>query len=568
MRPSTPSLSSRDPLAFFRLLCAVAPALLVVATVALAGCRPASIISDKTAPRVVSVAPASPIVPVDTVLALTFSEPIDEGTLDADPVSDGASIALVPRARAETVFTDLKTAGLNETNENPRNLVPIDVVVDGVVVTVMPRIALDPLTDYSLVVSADVRDRAQNPVVDALGLASPFRYDFSTDAGPPSVVSADVNETALVAPNRRRISMTFNQPVIGISRETLSLSPAAPVESIELDESRTNATMLLGAPTGDGCARLSPQTEYTLSATSEIVADNGQALLPFSTTFLTGTACDTTELSLVDEVEAIAGEVAATIRFQTNKPSTTEVRFGVGEDIDCQGAPCPIVGNPARAAVPGTSPPRFQHSLELTGLSLGVTYRVVVNSEDDVGNTVRGEITVTTAPLPRVNINEVMANAIAPEGDGEFVELANFGDAAVDLGGWTLLVDGGDGGGGCTATWNDGVVLPAGGFVVLAKPSFDQRYGLADESLVVRLTKACTLVNGGEPLTLLDSDGRPVSSVSVFTTTSSSCGECDGFSIERTAPEAADVDTSYCRARADVGATPGRVNSVVVHGCE
>lgn len=532
-----------------------------VVLVAGAGCRPESAIDDKTAPRVLAVAPSNPVVPVNVALALTFSEAVDPATVDADPISDGATVVVAEQPRAESLLTDLKTAGLNESNED--DVLAIDVVVAEALVTITPRAPLRPATAYTLIVGAGVRDLAQNPIVDGLGLAAPFRYDFTTDAGPPTVVAADVNGTTLVAPNRRHITVTFNQPVQGVGDDTLTLQPAAPVEAVLVDEARTSATLVLGAP-ADGCARLVPTTTYTLAASPGIVADNGQTLLPFSTSFTTGAACDTTPVVVTGAVEAIAGETSATVRFETNKASTTEARYGAGEALDCLGAACPALGAPARTATSGSTPPRFAHSVELTGLQLGVTYRVVVSAEDDVGHVARAEATFATAPIPKVGVNEVMANAAA-EPAGEYVELANFGDETVDLSGWAVVIDD------CTARLPVGQAMPAGSFLVVAGLAFDPAaYALPADVLVVKVVDEdgsngmCALTNSrAERVVLLDGAGRPVSSFSSTIVPSD-----DGRSVERTAPEAPDVESSYCRARSDVGATPGRVNSVVVNGCE
>jgi hypothetical protein len=535
---------------------------LVAMSVVASGCRPESTIDDKTPPRVLAVAPANPVVPIDVELVLTFSEPVDPATIDADPIADTVTIAVAERARGEALVTDLKTAGLNDSNED--DVLAVDATVDGDRVMITPRTPLRPATAYVLVVGAAVRDLAQNPIVDALGLAAPFRYDFTTDAGPPAVVAADVGATALVAPNRRRIALLFNQPVQGVGGDTVTLSPSAPIEAILVDESRTEATIILGEPAGGACARLAPSTTYTLAATAAIVADNGQGLTPFTTTFSTGAACDTTPLQLTAPVEAIAGETAATIRFETNRPSTTTARFGVEAVLDCLGAACPVLGAPARTAVPGSSPPRFLHSIEVVGLELGVTYRVVVSAEDDVGQIVRGEATFVTAPIPKVAVNEVMANA-AVEPAGEYVELANFGDVTVDLSGWTIAIDD------CVATLPEGQAMAAGAFLVVAGVAFDGAlYQLTADVPVAKIVDPdgsngmCALTNSrSDRVVLLDRDGRPVSSFSPTLTPSE-----DGRSIERTAADAPDVDGSYCRARSDVGSTPGRVNSVVVNGCE
>ena len=68
-------------------------------------------------------------------------------------------------------------------------------------------------------------------------------------------------------------------------------------------------------------------------------------------------------------------------------------------------------------------------------------------------------------PRPKVGpvvINELMAHPISGDDDDQFVELHNISDAACDLSGWSFTD-------GIAYTFPDGAVLPAGGYLVVAR---------------------------------------------------------------------------------------------------
>ncbi|MDP2344048.1 MAG: Ig-like domain-containing protein [Deltaproteobacteria bacterium] len=545
----------------------------VVAAVAVVGsacCDPADPEKDRTAPRVLAVDPADPVVPVDSSFTITFSERIEPSTVEPDPVSDVVTVILVVRsATLDALVSDFNSPPLSESRQDEP--IPIDVDIDGDSIEVRPLAALEPRTAYELLLGSDITDPSRNPLVDGTGLKAVFRYDFETDGGQPTVIDADVDGPGLIAPNRRRMVITFNQPVQNVGNDTVTLSPPAPIDAILASDDRTNVTLLIGA--GVGCSRLEPSTEYTLAVSAGVVGDTGQALAPFSSTFNTGAACDTAPNVIVDGPEPIPGEVAASIRWETTKASTTEVRFGLtGGPLDCLGAPCPVAGAPARLAISGSSPPRFLHSLELAGLTLDASYDVVVSAEDDVGNTATASTSFVTAPLPKVALNEVMANpSTSSESTGEYVELVNFGEVTEDISGWLLLVDGGDEGGGCTAELPDAIALGPGDFLIIAGATFnEEHYTLSGEPVVKLVTSSganamCGLTNEPKSFLLADSDGRPVSTISSHPSTDP---DENGLSVERIAPAAGDVEASFCLCKASTGPTPGRANSVTIGGCD
>ncbi len=527
-----------------------------------AGCDRVDDGLDRVPPRVVSVSPALPTVPVTTTFDLTFSEDIDGGSIDDDPTSETVTVVLVPRAEVDDAFfSDLRNPPLIESRQ--ADCVPVDASLRGERLQVTPSVLLQPRTAYSLVLSATVHDAAGNPIVDGLGLKAPFRYDFDTDAGAPEVSTTDLG-TGLVAPNRRRLTITFNQPVRNVGDTTIQFNPPVPLEAVLLDETRTVATIMVAAPQ-TGCARFTPDTTYTLTVNDGVVGDTDQPLLPFSAEFTSGSACDATVNQLLGAPEAIVGEVSATVRFATNKPSTTLVRFGlVGGELDCLGAPCPLLGAPARQATAGSSPLAFDHAIDVTGLTVNERYRVVVSAEDDVGGVATGAIEFLTEPLPKLAVNEVMADPDVTENTAEFIELVNFGDVELDVSGWNVNVTGNSL---CTATLGAGVILPPGGFILVVGNSFlPEAYSLGADVVLARSSSAnicgSGLLNAGVQVVVVEPAGRPITGMGKHITPK------EGRSTERIAPEAPDVASSFCLSRSDAGPTPGRQNSVVAQGCE
>ena len=543
--------------------------LLALVATATAGCGDSADDRDRAPPRVLSVSPASPIVPVTARFNVTFSDSIAPASVDEDPTSDTISVVVVLREFVTPAFlTDFRNPGLIESRQD--DVVALDVALDGAELTITPEQPLQARKAYVLLLGSALRDTADNPLVDGLGLKAVFRYDFETDAGSPEIIKTDIG-TGLVAPNRRRFDITFNQPVRNVGTNTLSFTPAVDVEAVLLNEERTTATVFIANAT-NGCARFVPTTTYTLNVDAGVVADTGQFLVPFSTTFSTGAACDENAHRLLNDPQAVAGEVSATVRFETNKPSTTLVRYGVvGGPLDCLGAPCPVAGASARIASPETTPPAFLHALDITGLVVDTSYRVVVSAEDDVGTVASGEVSFVTAALPRLAVNEVMANpsaAFNPETKGEYLELANFGDVEIDAAGWTLDFDNGD----CTATLPTPLLVPAGAFVVVGGKDFDTAtYALANDVIVVKLVRGtangmCSLVNSrSQSVVLKDPSGRPINGMAGYAGVIPSK---DGRSVERVAPDAPDVEASFCYSRTDAGPTPGSGNGITVSGCE
>lgn len=543
---------------------ALAVATSIVAVGLSAGCPPPDD-DDDVPPRVVGVAPVAPIVPVTTSFTVSFSEEINDKTVDADPVSEGLTVLLLPRFNADgeltlsdTFLSDIDNPPLIESRQD--DLVPIIVaLVDGDAgLTVSPRSPLDPGTAYTLLVSGNVRDNAGNPLVNEAGVKAPFQWDFVTDAGTPEVVSTDLG--GVVVPNRKRITVEFNQPVQGVDTNSLRIEPAVAVAAILVDGDRRSATIVIAdPPAGGGCQRFQPGVTYALVGTSDIIGDGGEAMASYNESFGVDAICDD-QPNLMSNLERIASDVSATIRFTTTKPSTTEVRFGrAGGQLDCDGGPCPVVGAPTTAA-------NAVHTVTIAGLTVNVDYAFVAFAEDQVGSVATQSGTFRTEPLPKVSVNEAMQDAsndlFESDSEGEFVEITSFEESAdTSLIGWALRVTKADDEPDDCPFPVDAPTIEPGGFVVLADTGFvETGYDIPATATVVEFSGFCSLVNEPLVIELIDPSGRPVSSLTTPTPR-------EGVSVERTAPDAPDDAATVCYAREDTGPTPGRENGTRL-GCD
>jgi len=533
---------------------------------------------DQDPPRIVSVEPEGPIVPTQTAFVITFSEPLNPATVIRD--DDGETVVLAEREQVTDAFiTDISSPPLIDSRKDDIVPAEVELSADNTQVVLTPLVPLLPGTAYTLLVSRDVRDASGNPIFGGVsGARETFRFDVVTDDGPPNLIADDLSADGLVAPNRKRFTVYFDQPVIGLGKDTFTVeafdsAAQATVESVFISEDRDAATLVLAD--GVTCERLTPGADYALRVGPGIRDAEGETMETVTLPFTTSTSCDVAP-HVVFSSQAIASEVTATIRFETSKPSTTQVRFGLqGRELDCLGTtPCPVFGADANDPLPGASP-RFAHDVVLTGLSIDQTYSYRAVAEDFTGQSAMVEGSFTTSTLPEVAVNEIMANPSADqagdsEADGEYIELFNYGDVSVDLSGWALEVDGGDEGEGKTCTFPDDGTAPflsAGGYVVIAGSGFDPgAWGLVSGDVWLQATsRACdTLSNSrAQPIVLVDADGRPISSFAGF---AALLPTEDGRSIERITPDAPDVVDSFCYSNPQAGPTPGAENAVAA-GC-
>jgi hypothetical protein len=157
---------------------------------------------------------------------------------------------------------------------------------------------------------------------------------------------------------------------------------------------------------------------------------------------------------------------------------------------------------------------------------------------------------VTTAPMPHVIINEVLANPLGPEPASEWVEIVNDGRAPADLGGYSLQDGGGE-------TPLPPATLAPGAFALVVNEAFDEQDCSdpcpAPGTLLLRVLHLGKngLANSGEALRLRDGDGATVSRFPASPKPKA------GQSVARVAPAAPDgLAGSFALAEP----SPGRTN--------
>ena len=157
--------------------------------------------------------------------------------------------------------------------------------------------------------------------------------------------------------------------------------------------------------------------------------------------------------------------------------------------------------------------------------------------------------------VPRVAISEVMANPRAvPDDRGEWLELHNLQQRAVDLHGWTLRSKNDRG-----VTIERSVVIPPGGFAVLARNGDRAANGGVTAAYAWR--DGLTLGNNSDWVALQSADGSTVDSVSwtsTFAGASRALRDTTGSHADVMGPAWTTSTTAY--GNGDLG-TPGSTNA-------
>lgn len=178
-------------------------------------------------------------------------------------------------------------------------------------------------------------------------------------------------------------------------------------------------------------------------------------------------------------------------------------------------------------------------------------------------------VLLATAPATYASAELILNEALANEPGGatpaEWVEIINWPDTGTDVVALTgyRFIDGND-----TTTFEGVVLIPPGGFVVLARrvtgdDSFEANWGddsgvwgdAASEHYPV-IAAAMALRNRGDTVTLIAPTGE---TSSIFWDRDAD----DGTSLERVRPDHPDVAGNFLACLDPTGSTPGRTNSVV-----
>ena len=158
-----------------------------------------------------------------------------------------------------------------------------------------------------------------------------------------------------------------------------------------------------------------------------------------------------------------------------------------------------------------------------------------------------GDTTITIA------ITEIMANPL-DESTGEYVELTNYGDAAVDVAGFVL--DDGDAKDVLTGWQGGPTSIPAKAYAVILDPDYAGQYAIPAEGVLLTIAQTSTLGSGlsnSDPVRLFAADGKtPVDTYSF------PFDAGNGVSVEKDSLE--DGDTGSNWVPSPCGSTPGAGN--------
>lgn len=358
-------------------------------------------------PTVVSVAPAPGPVEASAAFTVTFSAPMDEGQLLS--ASGGSeTVALAAEADVEHAAAAIEHAQLSAHERELLVAASADVSADRRALTLTPG---QPLAagGYFLLLSPRLKDDSGRHLAAA-------RYAFQVAAAaprtsaqlvwPPAGGEAPANLAVVRAvADAGRLSLVGaqGQSVAAVEAHgPVALQLAAPLQTGE-----TYALSLDGTPDEKQAFRVAACVRSASPA-----LQGGAAQLSVRDTAVTASL-------VLDWPVHLAVEVA----------DASGATFTAEEDVEC--------------APPACGPQSFvcAASLRIGGLAPASDYLLHVTATDDFGHTLRGppQPFSTLSALPGAVLTEVMASGTA----GEYVEIANSGPGAADLG--ALALQGPDG---------------------------------------------------------------------------------------------------------------------------
>jgi hypothetical protein len=462
---------------------------------------------------------------------------------------ESGAIVLMRGTAGVGLADDLERAPLRK--EHSALVVESIVTVRHDVAWLVPRAALDPDAPYTLAIGQWAVDAARLPEQAPLPVTFALRTDGSPDAGAATLGSWPADGASGVGAGLAEVVVYFDGELMGADAALWLEGPdglAVPA-NVRVESRR----VALDAGEATHCATLVPRgglaasARYAIRAGADLRDARGAPIGPWRATFTTGASVDRRRPSLVplvcdlDETTlpwgcALMTERAASVRVRADEPARLWLRANGTrtERVSPRGD--------ARFAIAALAPD--------TQVALEVAVRDAAGNEA----TFAGEIR-TTPPLATLAITEVRANPRGAEPEQEFVEVWNYGQAPVDLVGFSLSDRGEAEGTPFTAS----AIIPPGARVLLVPDGFDARDALDAQpppgAPLVRVGASLAdsgLSNGGEPLFLRDPAGRRVSAAPA--TPRPRSGVCN----VRVADDPRDGEEGTFAYAPDDGCSPGR----------
>jgi hypothetical protein len=425
-------------------------------------------------PRIADLQPPPGEVEPEARFHVVFSEPMDEGVLLAS-TGRSETVVLAPDDLVERAAAAIEHSRLSA--EERSLLVAARASISGgaAEVDLSPEKPLSP-GGYWLLASTRLKDAAGHH----LQAAARFHYTVSAARPSPALIAPPAGSTAAANLLRVRISIPEGGGTVSLAGPSGAIAEAPATRGVvEL--------LLCPAWAGSGCAALKPGQTYS-------VALDGKAVPGES--FTAGQCPRLDPPRAVAQIRPRDTAIFADVRLDW--PARVAVQIGV-----CPGPFCgadEAFANCAPDPCAGAADAGCAVSLRVDGLLPSTPYPVQLLVEDDEGHLARGPPAqaMTTGPLPRLVLSEVMASPPlpTPRTDGEYVEIWNAGAWAADLS--RAALEGADGiVRPVAADATQAIVLLAGARALAVGASFDAaRYALPAGLPVVRASTQRLLGRG------------------------------------------------------------------------
>ena len=245
------------------------------------------------------------------------------------------------------------------------------------------------------------------------------------------------------------------------------------------------------ANTGESIARSSFTSDNNDSSDWIVISDNGDpAALPLA---------DVTEPTISAVNADNITETEATISWNTDEAASSQVNFGETGSFGTSAGSGNLISS---------------HSITLNGLTEGTTYFYQVVSVDEAGNVATADgftfqtVAAPTSSVPDILISEVFYDTPGNESEEEWIEIYNTTGQQIDLSGWSLVDDNGDG---QSFAFSNKHKINGNTFLTLAidRQGFNDLYGYHADDIV----SLPPLNNGGDVLILFDDSGSEIDAV-------------------------------------------------------
>jgi hypothetical protein len=447
---------------------------------------------------------------------------------------------------------DLERAPLLEQHRAESIALDFEATSDGLTAT--PRRALETDATYVLAVASWAKSRrGQSINTDPPPPLFPLRTAPNRSAGAQLAWSWPADGQSSVGTNLAEAVLAFDGEIEGAEEGIWLQGPDGMAIDASTTVGRCDSAEFRSIAAEPSCARISPRTRLAPNAPHELVVGDaardahGAPLGPWRISFRTAAGADRSpptlmELACAHDERAQAGACALLSDF------SLALRLRTDEPVIAA-----LHGGPRAVSQVA---PAGELAVRLADLHPNSALELTLSLRDSAGNTTEGAFSLRTpGVLATLAITEVLADPLGPEPEQELIELYNYGDAPIDLTGFSLS-DRADA---------PGSPLPAGRVLgpqtraLLVTDDFESDDGRdaspPEGASLVRVGRGLAgsgLSNAGEPLYLRDPEGHRVSAAPANPTPR------PGVCVVRISPDMRDGTDGTFAYEPDGTCTPGR----------